>query len=141
MRRVSQPSQHTPPKTQPAAQTEADQPSAAAPAVSQDTAAASAATTSATASWQAALAAWLQAHKSYPEVARERHEEGIVSLRFVVTRDGRVSDVAVMHGSGVDVLDNAAFAMLRNARVPPLPATMPQSELTVTMALHYTLER
>ncbi len=69
-----------------------------------------------------------------------RHEEGVVALRFVVARDGRVVDVALARGSGIELLDSAAFAMLRNAHVPPFPAAMPQAEITVTMALHYTLE-
>ena len=113
------------------------QPSPAAPLDTQ----VSAASAAATATWQSALAAWLQAHKAYPEAARERRQEGAVSLRFVVARDGRVINVAVTHGSGVEVLDSAAFAMLRDAHVPPLPTAMPQAEMTVTMALHYTLQR
>jgi periplasmic protein TonB len=101
---------------------------------------AAAASTASTASWQSALAAWLQAHKTYPETARERREEGTVSLRFVVARDGHVMAVVVTHGSGIEVLDDAALAMLRDAHVPPLPSTMPQAEMTVTIALHYTLQ-
>jgi protein TonB len=92
-------------------------------------------------SWEGELSAWLQARKSYPAPARERGEEGAVTLAIVVARDGSVLDVALARKSGSDTLDAAAVAMLRNARVPPFPAAMPQAQVTVMVPLRYTLER
>ena len=87
--------------------------------------------------WTKALAAWLSAHKTYPEAARQRGIEGIVGLRFTVNRSGRVIALNVIRSSGSDVLDSAAEAMLRNAALPaPDPA---QDRVTVSVQLHYTL--
>ena len=66
-------------------------------------------------------------------------EEGTVSLSFVVARDGHVLDVSLARSSGFAALDGAAVTMLRNAQVPALPASMPQPQLAVTVALRYSL--
>ena len=92
------------------------------------------------AAWQSLLGAWLEQHKTYPERARERGEQGNVLLRFTIARDGRVSDAAVAHGSGSPMLDASALTMLRNAQVPPFPAAMPQAEVTVSTTIRYQLE-
>ena len=90
--------------------------------------------------WQAQLAAWLQAHKHYPEAARDMDEEGDVVIRFTVARDGRVTEVSVVHGSGVPALNDAASAMLQDATVPALPAAMAQTAITITVELRYALD-
>lgn len=91
--------------------------------------------------WEGDLSAWIQAHKSYPEVARVRHEEGTVTLTFVVARDGHVKHVALARSSGSGTLDNAAVGILSNALVPPFPESMSQTQMTVTVALRYSIER
>jgi protein TonB len=91
--------------------------------------------------WEGEFGAWLQAHKSYPLSARERGEEGDVTLGIIVARDGRVLEVALTRGSGFASLDDAALAMLRDARVPPFPTAMPQARISVTVPVRYTLER
>lgn len=128
---------------QPATQPPRDRPSApAAPASSAGTADPSSTAAGADSrSWKGELSAWLQAHKSYPAPARERGEEGTVSVTFVVARDGRVLNVVADRSSGFAVLDRAATAMLRDARLPPFSAAMPQAQMTVSVALRYTLER
>jgi periplasmic protein TonB len=90
-------------------------------------------------SWQAELAAWLQAHKHYPEAARDMDEEGDVDIRFTVARDGQVTEVSVVQGSGVPILDDAAIAMLQGAAVPPLPPAMAPA-VTITVELRYALD-
>lgn len=92
-------------------------------------------------SWRSGLAAWLQQHKTYPERARARGQEGTVVVRFSLARDGRVNDVSVLHGSGSELLDNAAATLLRDAHVPPFPAEMPQQQATITLGIRYELER
>ena len=89
--------------------------------------------------WQRSVFGWLAAHKTYPEVARRRGEEGRVGLRFTVDRSGRVLDVMVVSSSASPRLDNAALAMLRNASLPPFPATMPQERVTATVQIRYRL--
>jgi protein TonB len=78
--------------------------------------------------------AWLAAHRVYPEGSRRRSEEGEVTVRFTVAADGKVSDVAVVKGSGFAALDAAALSMLRGAALPP-----PGTEATRTVRVRYRL--
>jgi protein TonB len=89
--------------------------------------------------WQRSLAAWLAAHKTYPDEARRRGMEGNVILRFTVDRSGHVLDVVLAHSAGSSILDAAAEAMVRNATLPPFTAGMPQDTATVTVQMRYTL--
>ncbi len=89
--------------------------------------------------WQRALAAWLAAHKSYPEAARQSGVEGVAVLRFTVERSGRVLEVALVRSAGSPVLDAAAEAMVRNGTVPPFPTEMTQDRVTVTVQIRYAL--
>jgi periplasmic protein TonB len=91
------------------------------------------------ADWQRALAAWLAAHKVYPDQARREGVEGTVELRFTIDRWGRVQQVERVHSAGSSVLDAAAESMLRGATLPPLPPTMPQDKVTMTVRIHYRL--
>jgi len=89
--------------------------------------------------WQQALAAWLAAHKTYPDQARRRGQEGTVALRFTVERSGRVTEVALARSSGLAVLDTAAEALLRAATLPSFTGAMAQDRVTVTMQIRYML--
>jgi TonB family protein len=85
--------------------------------------------------WNALLAAWLAAHKSYPASARKRSEEGEVTVRFNVEPDGRVSEVSVVKGSGYADLDTAALGMLQGAALPP-----PGAPAVRTVRIHFHLD-
>ena len=91
--------------------------------------------------WQSALGAWLQANKTYPEEARRRGDEGRATVRFTVTREGRVVDFQLLSGTGSAILDAAVERLLRGARLPPFPAGMGQDQVTVTLQIRYALER
>jgi protein TonB len=84
--------------------------------------------------WNALLAAWLAAHRRYPEEARKRSEEGDVTVRFTVAGDGHVSDVAVVKGSGFGALDASALSMLQGATLP-----VPGVEATRTVRIRFRL--
>lgn len=90
-------------------------------------------------SWQSGVAAWLAAHKSYPEDARRRGEEGRVVIRFTVERSGQVVDAEVVGSSGSARLDAATLALLRGASLPAFPASMPQGRVTITTSVRFTL--
>ncbi|HEY4044904.1 MAG TPA: energy transducer TonB [Rhodopila sp.] len=87
------------------------------------------------AGWNTLFSAWLASRKNYPEAARRRGEEGNVTLRFKVAGDGTVLDVALVTGSGSPILDAAAQALFRDAKVPP-----PQVEIDRTVRLRYRLD-
>ncbi len=69
--------------------------------------------------YAARIRAWLLAHQTYPRHARMRRQEGIVQVRFVLDRDGRLLEGRVVGSSGVDLLDREGLAML--ARAVPYP--------------------
>ena len=91
--------------------------------------------------WQNALGAWLQTHKTYPEEARRRGEQGRATVRFTVARDGRVLNVELVSGTGSVLLDQAVERLLRGAQLPPFSPDMDQAQVTVTLQIRYTLER
>lgn len=92
------------------------------------------------ASWEQALAAWIAAHKVYPEEANRRGEQGNVTVRFTVEPSGHVANVQVVHGSGSSRLDAAAEALFRNATLPPFGPAMPQVPITTAVQIRYVLE-
>ena len=91
-------------------------------------------------SWQSQLGAWLEAHKQYPETAREYGQEGTATIRFTVARDGHVTNVVLVSGSGVARLDSAAVQMLQGAVVPAFPTAIPQASMTITVSINYALD-
>lgn len=111
-------------------------PSPPAPAVSTSPAAPAAANAPATVApgWNALLAAWLAANRRYPDEARRRSEEGEVAVRFTVAPDGRVSEAAVVKGSGFAALDAAALRLLQGATLPA-----PGIEATRTVRVRFRL--
>lgn len=84
--------------------------------------------------WNALLAAWLAANRRYPDEARRRSEEGEVTVRFTVAPDGRVSEAAVVKGSGFAALDAAALRLLQGATLPA-----PGIEATRTVRVRFRL--
>jgi periplasmic protein TonB len=93
------------------------------------------------ADWRSALGAWLQAHKTYPEEARRRGEEGRAIVRFTADHDGHVLEVHLVSSTGSAVLDAAVEQLLRSARLPAFPPSMTETEVTVSLQIRYSLER
>ena len=91
--------------------------------------------------YESLLGEWLNSHKRYPESAREAGEQGRALLHFTVERDGRVTESAVVKSSGYPDLDAGLEEMMRGASLPPFPAGMPQSSISVTVAIRFSLEQ
>jgi protein TonB len=85
------------------------------------------------------LGAWLLAHRSYPEIARALGRQGTVVLQVRVNPNGQVEAVSLVRGSGSETLDQAAQALVRNARLPPFPTGMKQPR-EITVPIIYSLE-
>ncbi|MDP9097207.1 MAG: TonB family protein, partial [Pseudomonadota bacterium] len=98
-------------------------------------------TPAAAASWRSAVAAWLAAHKRYPEEARREGREGAVGVSFTVARDGRVETVSIERPSGVPMLDRSAREMLQNHVVPPFPTEMTQAQTDVHVTIRFEMSR
>ena len=88
--------------------------------------------------WRGAIAAWLQAHKTYPDAARRDGSQGRVVVRFSLDRAGRATELVVVQGSGSAALDEAALSMLRHAQLPPPPPPAAETT-TITLPIRYSL--
>lgn len=76
----------------------------------------------------------------YPEYAREHGIQGRIRLRFMISRDGEVSDIRVLNGIH-PLLDKNCVALIRKAKftIPPKINGQPVS-ICVTMPFTYRLE-
>jgi TonB family protein len=63
---------------------------------------------------------------------------GVTVMRFVIQRDGTITDIAVERSSGYPALDFMAERSLRATRqLPPLPAAFPEPTLSVHLVYEY----
>jgi protein TonB len=92
-------------------------------------------------SWRAALGAWLQARRTYPDAARQRGDEGTAIVRCSVARSGEVLAIKLLRSSGSETLDRAAMAIFRDTRLPPFGSDMSMDQITITVPIRYRLER
>ena len=97
----------------------------------------SAATANNGAAWMGKLKQWWDQHSFYPGEASQTNEGGSVRVRIVIAADGQVTSIEVVQGSGSSVLDLAALAVFRNARLPPFPPGTPALPADVVVTLHY----
>lgn len=74
--------------------------------------------------WEGLVLSRLEQVKRYPTLARMRAQQGVVYLRFTMNRDGRVLTAKIERGSGYDLLDEEALALVRRAE--PLPKPPPE---------------
>lgn len=61
-------------------------------------------------------------------------------VRFVVERDGQVTEVTLLSGSGSSALDDAARALVQGARLPPFPPGMDEPRQSVVAPIRYRLD-
>lgn len=89
------------------------------------------------AAWTGKLKQWWDQHSFYPKEASQANEGGNVKVHIVIAADGQVTLIDVVQGSGSSVLDAAAVAVFRNARLPPFPPGTPAQPADVVVTLHY----
>ncbi|WP_226638454.1 energy transducer TonB [Novosphingobium profundi] len=88
----------------------------------------------------AMIAAHLQRKKSYPKEAKKARQQGTVTVRFTVARDGSVSAVSIKTSSGHDLLDGATLDLLRRvAPLPRMPSSMERDSVTLALPIDYSL--
>jgi protein TonB len=89
------------------------------------------------AAWMGKLKQWWDQHSSYPAEASQTNEGGNVKVHIVIAPDGQIISIEVVQSSGLSVLDAAAVAVFRNARLPPFPPGTPTQPADVVVTLHY----
>lgn len=86
------------------------------------------------------VAAHLNRKKSYPTEAKKARQEGIVTVRFTVDRNGDVSNISIKRSSGHDLLDSATLDLLRRvAPLPRMPSSMQRDSVTIALPIDYSL--
>jgi protein TonB len=63
----------------------------------------------------------IEKNKLYPLAARQRQIQGRVVVRFVISADGSVTDIALVESCRHKILDKAALAAIQNAGPFPRP--------------------
>ena len=88
----------------------------------------------------ALVSAHLNRRKQYPVEARKARQQGVVTVRFTVDRNGNVSNTSIKRGSGHDLLDRATLdLLLRVAPLPRMPASMQRESVTLSLPIDYSL--
>jgi periplasmic protein TonB len=93
------------------------------------------------ANYRGMISAWFEAHKHYPDAARQQGEQGSVGLRFRVDRFGRVLNYALLTRTGYSDLDAGIDQMMRGAQLPPFPPGMTESQIEVSLTIRFSLVR
>lgn len=73
----------------------------------------------------------------YSNWTQRQGQEGSNVIKFVIHRDGSISDVAVDQGTNTFLNLTSQRALAQTGRVPPLPAAYPNDRLTVFLAFQY----
>lgn len=76
-------------------------------------------------------------YSNMPQIIRTGLK-GVVTLRFTIQRDGRITDIEMLSSSGVPPYDNAAKRAIELASpLNPLPANFPKASERVTARFFY----
>ncbi len=82
----------------------------------------------------------IERHKEYPDMARVRQIEGLVTIRFVITPEGGVRAVEIAKTSRHKVLDTAALrAVERAAPFPKPPRRFFKGEVPLELTIVFEL--
>ena len=88
----------------------------------------------------ALVSAHLNRRKVYPAQARQARQQGVVTVRFTVDRNGNVSGVSIKRSSGHELLDSATLELWqRVAPLPRMPGSMQRDNVTLSLPIDYSL--
>lgn len=86
------------------------------------------------------VSAHLNRRKVYPAAGRQARQQGVVTVRFTVDRNGNVSGVSIKRSSGHELLDTATLELLqRVAPLPRMPTSMQRDSVTLSLPIDYSL--
>ena len=64
---------------------------------------------------------------------------GTPVIRYVIQRDGQLTDISLKQSSGFQILDfNAQRAVIATRAIPPLPSCYPYPTFIVNLTFEYT---
>jgi protein TonB len=86
------------------------------------------------------LKASIQAAVVYPAAARNMGFSGRARVEFLF-RDGVISHLRIIQGSGSGMIDQAALASVSNALIPPIPESLRGHETSYQVTVEFRLDR
>ena len=90
--------------------------------------------------YYASLMAWLNRKKTYPAEARKARQQGVVSVRFTIDRNGNVISAGIKKGSGFALLDDETLKLMQRASpLPAIPDSLKKQQLTISLPVEYSL--
>lgn len=93
------------------------------------------------ADYKSLVGAYIRRNKFSPPQSRKAGINGDVKIRFVVHRNGAITDVSVAGSSGAALLDGEAAAFLQNlSPVPSFPRDLRKAEIPLTITLKFRVE-
>ena len=91
-------------------------------------------------SWASKLSISLERNKRYPAGARDRGEQGITQLSFMIDRSGQLVSSRIVRSSGHPALDAEALDLLRRAQpFPSPPAEVPGAHITLSVPIRFQI--
>jgi protein TonB len=90
--------------------------------------------------YQSRLVAHLRRYRTYPSTARSKRLQGTAVVSFTIDKNGRVVGSSLAKGTGHQILDREAVAMVRRASpFPAMPAGIGKSRLTVRAPIRFDM--
>ena len=81
------------------------------------------------------------AKPEWPKASLAREQTGTVTLKFLVTTDGKVADAAIIKSSGHELLDQAALGGIRKCRFSPGTRNGKPEQTWTPMQYVWTLQK
>jgi protein TonB len=93
------------------------------------------------ANYKSLVGSYIRRNKFSPPQSRRAGISGDVKVRFIVHRDGAITDVTVAASSGEALLDGEAIAFLQSlSPVPSFPRDLRRSEIPLAITLKFKVE-
>ena len=91
-------------------------------------------------SYQVRLLRYLGSYRRYPALARNKHQEGVVFVRFSMDRHGNVLSSVIEKRSRFEALDDEALTVFKRANpLPPPPPELVGDPLLMVMPVEFSL--
>lgn len=82
----------------------------------------------------------IEHRKKYPRSAKRLRQQGVVSIRFTIYKDGHIGAIALMKKSSYTKLNQAAINILKRiGAFAPIPKELAKSTLSLTVPIRYKI--